>query len=263
MKKNYVFECEDTTNGIYTAIYKAWEEKNRQGLSHEEISLQLNHDGTRTFFSEYIPVASEDNLAEKVAIKVRTLGYEVNEMIYYATLSHEKDKANTIYHFLALAIRHGKTVVDMLHNPYVMRIMQLRRRVRNEVHNYLGFVRFADLVEGVLYAKIEPKGSVLYLLGDHFSKRLAKENFIIHDATHKLALIHEKQRDWYIASEELLPREVFDEAGISKSDHYALLWKSFFESIAIAERENKHCQDNHLYKRYRENMIEFSQDEKN
>ena len=42
---------------------------------------------------------------------------------------------------------------------------------------------------------------------------------------------------------------------------YEMLWKTFFETVAIRERTNLNCQKNHLPLRFRPYMTEFQDGE--
>ena len=44
-------------------------------------------------------------------------------------------------------------------------------------------------------------------------------------------------------------------------DEYVDLWKLFVDTIAIEERRNEKCQNNHLPKWYRKNMTEWNRRE--
>ncbi len=56
-------------------------------------------------------------------------------------------------------------------------------------HKLTGFIRFEELEDKTLYAKIESKFNVVYFLGRHFLKRFNNQNFIIHDLNRKLAFV--------------------------------------------------------------------------
>ena len=59
-------------------------------------------------------------------------------------------------------------------------MFQLSRKVNNEVHNLLGFIRFIEQENNVLIAVIHPQNNVLSC-GSSFADRLPQERFIIID----------------------------------------------------------------------------------
>lgn len=252
MENQIVYLCEDTPDGIFTAIYDAW----AAFLPVEHLSIQVEKQHAFQLFSDYVYVQTDIEKAIKVARSVRAkIGIEAYEMIYEAALSDKEDKIDAIYRFLKIGFRHGRSVIGMHGEEAVCRVFELKQNVWNETHKFYGFVRFRDSEEGILIAKIEPKNQVLSLLAHHFSDRFPEENFVILDSNHEMGLFHEKGKQWYLAP---LDKEVLDK--IWKANHsseYEMLWKRFFQTIAIAERENYKCQRNLCALRYRDNMIEF------
>jgi probable DNA metabolism protein len=111
-----------------------------------------------------------------------------------------------------------------------------------------GFVRFEELEDGVLYAKIEGKFNILPFLGKHFTKRLSGCNFIIHDTKRELAYLNGKIHQ---VADFKIPTLSKDEAKFQK------LWKIFFNKVAISERKNLKLQQNFVPLLYRKYMTEF------
>ena len=106
------------------------------------------------------------------------------------------------------------------------------RHLNGEVHQYKGFVRFSDL-GGVLGGEIEPKNRVLPLLRQHFCARYRNERFFLYDRTHREALFYAAGRS------AIRPLEQFQMAPPDEAEaRYRLLWKRFYDTIAIREREN-------------------------
>lgn len=252
MENQIVYLCEDTPDGIFTAIYDAWAAR----IPDERLSIQTEKQHSMQLFTDYCYVQTDLEKAVKVARSVRTkIGAEAYEMIYKAALSYREDKIDAIYHFLKLGFLYGGRIVGMHGEESVCRVFELRQNVWNEAHKFYGFVRFCDSEEGILISKIHPKNQVLPLLAEHFSDRFPEENFVILDDNHEMGLFHEKGRQWYLAP---LEKEVLE--GIwekERSFEYEKLWKRFFQTIAISERENYKCQRNLCALRYRDNMIEF------
>ena len=256
MKQTRIYQCEDSVEGIFTAVYVAWASK----YGHDHIKLQAVREdtvGNLELFSEYITVEKDDTLAEKVAESIRKkISVQAYQMVVRAALSCDEKKANSIYHFLVRGFAMGRQVVDHLTDPYVCDIFEMNRRVGADTHYYQEFVRFLELENKVLLAKIEPKNNVVELITPHFADRLASENFIILDVKRKLATIHQAHSKWflsYLTTEEVNHLLVMSE---SQQD-YEVLWRTFFDSIAIKERENYALQRNHVALHYRKYMTEF------
>ena len=136
---------------------------------------------------------------------------------------------------------------DPVYNP----VARALRHMSGELEKLRGFVRFSDY-GGVLGAEIEPKNRVLPLLRRYFCDRYANESFFIYDRTHKELLIYAKNHSRLLTVDSLqlaLPSE--------EEVQFRRLWKRFYETITIKERENPRCQNTCMPKRYCGTMTEF------
>ena len=117
-----------------------------------------------------------------------------------------------------------------------------------------GFVRFSD-IGGVLAAEIEPKNRVLPLLRGHFCQRCHDETFFLYDRTHREALFY---ADGHSA---IVPLEEFVMAPPDETEkRYRRLWRCFYDTIAIRERENPKLRMSHMPKRFWPLLTEFQAD---
>lgn len=120
-------------------------------------------------------------------------------------------------------------------------------------HKMTGFVRFVELEDGTLYAKIDGKFNIVYHLGKHFLKRFNNQKYIIHDIERKIAFI--KNED-FVGVQEVAS---FEEPVVSNNEEkFAKLWCKFFEAVSIKSRTNKKLQKQWVPLLYREFMTEFT-----
>lgn len=246
-----IYVCEDSFEGIMTAVYDAWAGK----LGHDNVRLELKGEYNLELFAEYENVLPDEEKAAKV---VRTLRERISEavfeLVYKAAMSHERKKADRIYRFIVLAVKNGAQVIHQLGNTAVMDVFSMARNVSNEAHLLLGFVRFQELEHEVLFARITPKNHVLTIIAPHFANRLSGENWAIYDSVHKLAAIHAKNSQWVLSRDVEIKEDLVN---TSRDAVYEELWKVFFHTIGIEARRNPECQRNMLPIWYRKNMTEF------
>lgn len=249
MDNELTYMCEDTVDGIFTAIYKAWEE----GTSHTHI--QVSGLDTLSLFAEYIDVETDIELASKVADSIqKKLSYEVYLWCYHTALSDVPHKGELIYTFMRKAFKVGADIVNMLQDETVMEVFEISRRITKEAHHYLGFVQFEELENKVLISRINPKCNVVPLISPHFADRLHCENWVILDTNRNFAAIHSAGKG-YILSYDIDEQMLLDIAPYSaKEQEYKDLWKNFFDTIAIEARKNPQLQRNMLPMRYRKYM---------
>lgn len=250
-----IFQCENSTDGIFTAVYDAWASR----LGHANVRLKIRNEDTYELFADYIEVETDSEKAEKVARTFRRrLSMRDYEFIYFATLSKDEDKADHIYRTIvcALAARNGCSVMGELQHPSICRVFEMHRNVWHEAHRYMGFVRFTELANGILASVIEPENAVLPAIGEHFADRFPLENFMIYDKRHRITMLHTAGKQWFLLQDEIPDEESLTD--ISERElHFQRLWNGFCHSIAIRERTNKALQQQLLPLKFRAHMTEI------
>lgn len=254
MKQIYI--CQDTVNGLYSAIHDAWKESRD---TDAEIEIQ-GKEQTR-LFCEYRIVEPSGQKALRLERMIRRhLGHCVYREFYYALLSENEEKATAVFRSMQAArnISDSTRIMEHLSDPNVAKVFAMSRSVSNEAHMYEEFIRFRELGNGVLVSEISPKAQILTCVADHFSDRFPLENWAIYDKTHCVFLIHRSGQKWKLVWNSKWNGDIV--AGISKKEkEYEILWKNFFHSVSIHERENQACQRNHLPLRFRGDITEFDE----
>ena len=260
----YIFLCEDSIEGIFTGVYDAWASK----YGHRNIRRSLDAPISLELFCKYITVTPDSDKSQKVTRTIcQRFGIEVYQELCQAILGqtlklHQKnqlDKADCIYRaiLLGFSMKNGSQVLQALGNPYIARLFELSRATGNEAHHLLGFLRFGELENGVLFATIHPKNDVLAILAEHFNDRLPIEHFMIYDENRKLAAIHKASSGYVIVDASNLDQDIITHYS-AKELEYRKLWCGFFESIAIESRKNPHLQSQNIPKRFWQDTVELA-----
>lgn len=249
MKNKHIYICENTTSGIFTAIYEAW----ASNYGHANNEIVVKEPENLEFFTEHIVMKTDLEKANKVARSIqKKISREAYIMVYNSTLSKNERKADIIYRFLIIGFAMGKSVLQHMSNDAVMGIVKMDQNVKNEFFHYEGFLRFTQINQQLLLARFRPENDIITVLAEHFADRLSGENWMIYDERRKIAAIHEKNTQWFLYH----GMELEDNQGIVEQDMYFKLFKRFVDSIAIKERENEKLQLNMLPNRFREFMPE-------
>jgi len=250
-----VFLCEDSLDGILTGVYEAWDSR----LGHENVKLNLQSMDTLELFCLYQQVEPDLNKAEKVLRTVRQrLGTDAEAAICCAAVCPDIRKADAIYRMIVLGLhlKDGRQIVNCLQNRDVLLVMKLRQKAWNEAHRMMGFLRFEELENGVLYGKFRSPCAVLSLIAPHFADRFRQENWMIHDLDRGLIALHRKNSFWVLTEVTGMETENFRNISEQEED-FQHLWKTFCKGISIEERKNPRCQQNLLLLRFRPCMTEF------
>lgn len=248
-----ILQCEDSLEGILTAIYEGFVYKKRiPSFQTGDISIRIGEGQNMVLFATEIEVQTDLDKAYKTLSAIQK---QISFTAYNRTISalchFSPDRGDAVLGFLIHGFSKGSRVTEDYANPYVMRVVELARKTDNESHNFCGFIRFHD-VGRFLYGEVEPKCDILPLVKEHFDDRYPNEHYVLYDKKRKYALIHKaygesifvRGEDWNVNMEGF--RDGFEE-----------LWKGYFEHIAIEARKNPRCQNNLLPKWYRKNMLEF------
>jgi len=241
-----IYLYDGTLEGMLSAIFAAY------GRHENPLNIVEAHDLQESMLCSYVPIRTELRYAARVQKGIiEKLGDRAYEDVKKVFLSDDFNKGGVLYRYLRYAFKAGRWSSSHLSEPPVADFLELRKRVENEAHHMLMFVRFAHLKNGVFYAHIEPKASVVPLITDHFARRLNVQPFIIYDSVHGLASVFDTERWWLVSSDEItLPEHSRAE------DDYQALWQTFYDTIAIEERRNPRCQRNFMPKRFWGNMCE-------
>lgn len=252
-KVTHIYLCEDSVEGIFSAIYAAWS----SGYGHANIYIQINEEREMQLFSKYITVKSDAALSLKVTDSIKNkIGPEAYRYVYHMVVSNVKEKADICYRFLILGFHYGPAVLDFLSNEYVSAICKTYRKVNFEAHHYKGFVRFTELSNRIMCSRIRPDHNIITLIAPHFADRLPLENWILIDEGRELAAVHPAGKAWFLISTKALEQSILTEE-TEKEKSMREAWDTFVGSISIRERENLKLQRNLCPLRYREFMPEF------
>jgi probable DNA metabolism protein len=156
-----------------------------------------------------------------------------------------------LLHFIILGFKNQNELSNINH-PFVFALHNLQKELFRHNHKLTGFLRFVELEDKTLYAKVDSKFNVVYFLGKHFLKRFNNQNYIIHDLQREIAFI---KNESFLGVQEV---SSFEEPKTSEDEQkFSKLWKTFFDAVAIESRENKKLQQQMVPLLYRTYMNEF------
>ncbi len=251
--------CEDSLEGIFTGIYDAYASRR----PHQENHIQIGEEENLRLFAEYREVTADSSKAAKVARTInREFGTEGYMAICRALASADKEKGDAIYKAVVkgLSMPNPKEIMGNLSHEHIRKVFELARFSANEIHFLIEFIRFRELENGILYARIGPKNNALTFVMPHFADRLPLENFVIYDEIRGIYGLHPAGKEWYVVTQTAGEVPVAGEHAFSEGEKkYSELFTAFFHTIAIKERNNPKLQRNMLPLRYREYMTEFQE----
>ncbi len=171
----------------------------------------------------------------------------------FAFHSQLQDVELTLWRYFILGFKVGKKLHNMLADRDVNRIDKLARGVAHEAHKYKGFVRFREVCQGFLYARIEPQTDILVFLGPHFAERVGDRPWMIHDPGRSQAVVYDLKQWRLLQGVEASGEPEYTEL----EENCSNLWRHYFNRLAIPERHNPKLQQQHVPLRARKYLVEF------
>lgn len=244
--KEFIYD--NSFEGLLTAIFYAYTEKDLCIITRQKNFLP-------NLLNDIYEINTEIDKFERVYSSIiNKLNNSILINIYHLYLSDIKDCDTLILKYLKLCYNFGPSINLAKNNDIIILVDKYCRRVKGEAHRFTGFVRFKEIAPLSFYASIEPDHNILPLIINHFSRRFSDQNFIIHDLKRDLAIIYNKKESMIID----FKREDADSLISNKNDfEFEKLWRTFYSSVNIKERENLRLRSQHMPKRYWNHLTEL------
>ncbi len=194
-----------------------------------------------------------ENKKEKVNDIKKLLSYSILKVTYYTYLSNDENKETMIFKFIKEYLKYKNNIFCYRNIDCVNYVIKQSSYVSRENHKMKGFLRFEKKAEGFYYAEMAPTNNIICLLTNHFKNRL-NTYFIIKDVNRRIYSIYDKKSIYYLKEDNIkkLNLEIKEE-----EKEIVKLWKEFFNTISIKERENLKTQMNFMPKKYWKYIIEM------
>ncbi len=229
--------------------------------AHEPVPRVVRADEPESLFEARCVVSRDDDRAMRLWKRLnRRLGPATLRLLLEAFISDMPGADSAAASIIRRLWVEGASVLHDLSAASMLTVEKAALRAREEGHRMCGLVRFSELTDGSWYATIAPSCDVLVLIGYHFATRFATMRFAIHDRTRGSAIMHEPGQPWSIVGDFRLDQGIDAEAlPLSDTEHHVReLWRTYHQSIAIAERANPRLQSSHMPKRYWNELVEMA-----
>ena len=235
-----------TFEGFLSLVYEVYYKKLKPIKIYKNLPNEM-------IFEEIFEIETLQENTIKVLNAIKTkFPKELIQRILNIFMCDSKEFELYLLEYIIIGFKETKQLYN-INNSYVFYLNNLEKELFRNVHKLTGFIRFEELEDGTLYAKVESKFNVVYFLGKHFLKRFNNQNFIVHDLNRKLAFV-KIQNDFSVQEVAF-----FDEPNYSSNEQkFQKLWKSFFNAVTIKERLKPKLQRQLVPLLYRTYMSEFT-----
>ncbi len=195
-----------------------------------------------------------DNEIQSIKKFLNHFTKDILHTAYYVYLSTNPNKELIIYYFLKNALKYPNNIYLHRNLKCVNQAIDISNYVGREAHKLKGFLRFKLLKNNFYYAEINPTNNVIEILSNHFKRRLKNDYWIIKDINRQIYAIYDKKEIYYLANKEIVNINLELD---SNEEKFEELWKNFFNTIGIKERENLQVQRGFMPKKYWNYILEM------
>ncbi len=241
-----IYTYDGTFNGLLSAIFEAYERKESPENIAEEFQKNLLFQSSRY-------ITTDENKALRVEKKLKSMSKKTYQRILKAFYSEQADREFLIYNIVKLLLIQPNEAENNYGNQWVLKLKQIEKSFNREIHRMHAFVRFQLAKDNIWYAFIEPDFNVLPFSVSHFKERYADQKWIIFDLKREFGIYYdletlsEVQIDFmHKVADGKLPTDAMDDFEAK----FQQLWKEYFQSINIKERNNPKLHLRHVPKRY-------------
>ncbi|MBP7218470.1 MAG: TIGR03915 family putative DNA repair protein [Acinetobacter sp.] len=239
--------------GLLNCVFRAFQFK------EFHVQLRLFDGAQQGLFSHIIEIENNELHAQRVwSALEQKLAPNALRQIYFAYLSESLEAHQHLLNYCIHVFQQQKSVEkDYLH-PSVLAISQWTKKVGREKHRMEAFVRFKKTTDGLFLSLVRPDFNVLPLIQPHFKRRYQDQRWLIYDEQRKYGLYYDLKEIHEVSLEaNQIDRNI--ENGASQSFQllldeqeqlYDQLWKDYFKSTNIQERQNIKLHVQYLPKRY-------------
>lgn len=239
-----VYYYDGSFEGFLCCIFESY--ANKEVLT----AIFRDEDFIPTLFASRAIQTDRDH-ANRVFRKIVKCSPYTADLLRKGFLTCLPEKELHLYRLVVKLLREGPGFLHNFSDETLHPVAKAVQHLMGEAHLLKGFVRFSEL-GGILGSEIEPKNRVLPVLRSHFCARYQNEKFFIYDRTHQEALFYASGKAVIrpLADFQMAPPDEAEAA-------YRILWKRFYDTIAIKERYNPKCRMTNMPKRYWGTMTEF------
>lgn len=142
-------------------------------------------------------------------------------------------------------------------DPIIVDLHRVKKMVGREVHRMHAFVRFQETKDNMWACEINPDFNVLPLIGTHFKDRYPALEWLIFDTVRQYGIHYGGNTINYITFEDKkIDQRISDDTTTKDEKKYQAIWRQYFKSVNIEERNNEKLHIRHVPKRYWKYLIE-------
>ncbi len=238
------YSHDGTLEGFVTCLHAAWQAR------EEDCEIPATGKAGDDFFATPLELATDRTRARSFLDHLESSdGSDLIRRIVHLYYSESPRAGALALGYLALWQQHGRATDQHLTHPVVREVVPLTQKVGKEIHRLKGLLRFTEGEPPYLQAIMEPDYNILLPVALHFRRRLNAQPWIILDARRHRAAAWDTRH--------LTFSTVSAAPAAPTPDPIAHLWKTFYRTVAIPDRNNTVLRRQNMPERYWKYLTEL------
>lgn len=230
---------------------------------------------TRTFPEALVGPADPEPLFTERVHEVETdaahaarvwhaLGHKISararSMLIYAWHGEQEQGDLLMLRCLRRVFDQGGGVLADRADPDMKALYRLALRVSHEREHLKQFVRLQKAADGTFFAAVTPEHDALPLALDYFTDRFADQRWLLYDRRRDYGYFYDGRTARRVTLEDdrgMIADKLADRWLDEDERQFQLLWKNYFQALAIPQRTNERQQRRMMPRRYWKHLTEM------
>lgn len=232
-----LFAYDKTFEGLLTAVFDAYDRK-----TFPDLLLETGAPPP-LFYDELITVITEEHKANRVwkGLQKKLSGTALS-FLTLTWLSELPESDLLLFRYMRKTIDTPTSIELNFGDPDVLKIAQTGKKVSQERHRLIQFVRFQKTSDGIFLGVTEPLYNVLSLVTAHFKDRFSDQKWILYDLKRRYGYFYNLKQVTEIRFDREVELQICSrlrENLLAQDEKwFQQLWKAYFHSLSISERRN-------------------------
>lgn len=190
----------------------------------------------------------------------RRLSVRMRSMIVYAWHGEQAGSDFLLLRCLRRVVDCGGGVLADQADPDMKALHRLALKVAHEREHLKQFVRLQKAADGTYFAAATPEHDALPLAVDYFVDRFADQRWLLYDRRRNYGFYYDGAAARRVTLEDdrgMIADKLADRWLSEDERRFQLLWKNYFEALAIPERINPRQQRRMMPRRYWKHLTEM------
>lgn len=232
-----VFTYDKTFEGLLTSVFEAYDRKLFPDI------LLAENEPLPLFCDQSIHILTDEEKANRVWKGLqKRLSKAGLSVLTTDWLSELPEIDMLLFQYMRKAIDAPASIELDFGDPDVLKASQIGKKVSQERHRIVQFLRFQKAVDGTFFAAIEPMYNVLPIAISHFQDRFADQKWLIYDLKREYGYYYDLNSVTEVRFEKKGSHLLNGKLEIALMDQdeqlFQRLWREYFKSITIKERIN-------------------------